>query len=423
MEARRIIATGLLPALTLAAGCQWLAPIDKPSMRAESPHVPPAEPLIVQPTPVTSESTLPSGDIPVAGAALPDVERWAMQVPRRDEIRRRTAHEQSGSGEESIPHSAADEYADDDASFAAGGVHLAAEESGASRPPAEAPASPPSPPSGPSPNAPDRPAASPARLTIRAEPESPPRTIVADSVPRMNAPQDSAAPLTSVRELLRHRPSPGETDAFADQLDHRVLSALAGDLEAARRPLPLATAEQQAMATHLVESIIAIRSGGGADPASEIRDVLRELDGLYEQLAPAAELSLPTLVLCRSVRGFGVYESLDNPVFTTGAGIEFVTYAEVRDFATRLNDNGEHISQFGMKTTVLTSDGDIVLEIQDADIVDRCRSRRRDCFVPRLVRLPSDLSAGSYVVKITLMDKIGGKVAEARTTFQIATRP
>jgi hypothetical protein len=76
-----------------------------------------------------------------------------------------------------------------------------------------------------------------------------------------------------------------------------------------------------------------------------------------------------------------------------------------------------------MTTTILNRIGDTVLEIKDTEIVDRCRNRRHDCFIPRLVRLPETLPPGQYVAKVTVIDKLGQKVAEGRAPFQLVARP
>lgn len=219
------------------------------------------------------------------------------------------------------------------------------------------------------------------------------------------------------------RQPPGDNATFDEQLDYRLMAVLAGEYEQARQPLPLATSQQQAMASHLVETLIAVREGRGGDPSAETARVLRELDSLYEALTPEAELSIPKFVLCKAVRGFGQYSEIEPATFAAGVALEFVTYAEVRDFAHRQQDGGEYVSRFAMKTAVLNSVGDVVLELDDPDIVDRSRTRRRDCFIPRLVRLPAVLSPGQYVVKVTLSDKIAEKVAEARATFRVVARP
>lgn len=80
------------------------------------------------------------------------------------------------------------------------------------------------------------------------------------------------------------------------------------------------------------------------------------------------------------------------------------------------------VTRFDLTTTILNRIGDAVLELKDADVVDRCRNRRHDCFIPRLVRLPPTLPPGHYVAKITVADKLGRKVAENRATFQLVAR-
>jgi hypothetical protein len=76
-----------------------------------------------------------------------------------------------------------------------------------------------------------------------------------------------------------------------------------------------------------------------------------------------------------------------------------------------------------MRTRVLDSAGKVVLDVRDLDIEDRCRQQRLDFFIPRLVRLPATLSPGEYVVKVTISDKLGEKVAENRATFRVVVRP
>jgi len=104
-------------------------------------------------------------------------------------------------------------------------------------------------------------------------------------------------------------------------------------------------------------------------------------------------------------------------------GAEFVLYCEVRDFVSEQRDDGFYYTRFDLTTTLLSHSGDVVLELKDTDITDRCRNLRHDCFIPRLVRLPASLSPGQYVAKVTVVDKLGQKVAENRATFQIVARP
>jgi hypothetical protein len=109
--------------------------------------------------------------------------------------------------------------------------------------------------------------------------------------------------------------------------------------------------------------------------------------------------------------------------FFSGDAAEFVLYCEVADFVSEHRADGDYYTVFDMTSAVLNRAGDVVLELKDADIVDRCRNRRADCFIPRLVRLPATLSPGRYVAKVTIVDKLGEKVAENSAAFELVARP
>jgi hypothetical protein len=239
----------------------------------------------------------------------------------------------------------------------------------------------------------------------------------------VNAPAAANHPVSLKDFLARQTARPGDP-TFQQQLDTRLLHAAAGDYEKARQPLELVSDEQQQMAARFVEAYIALRERTlGEDPTQAATAALREIEQLADALRPLSDLSIPTLVLCRAVRGYGQYDVIDPPKFPTGSPIEFVTYCEVRCFATEPQPDGTHQARFDMRTAILTREGTPVLNLDDRDIVDRCRSLRRDCFIPRLVRLPATLSPGQYVAKVTIIDKLAQKVAERRATFSVTAVP
>ena len=214
---------------------------------------------------------------------------------------------------------------------------------------------------------------------------------------------------------------PAET-SFRQQLDQRLILVLAGKYEDSRKPLELATTEQQALARQFVEALIAIREGQGGQPEAEAGRVIEHIEQLEAALVPMSDLRIPCLAIAQAVRGFGRYEEIDPPNFVAGRRNEFVVYAELRNFLSEETDGGQFASEFSMRTTILNRAGDNVWEVFDEQIKDTCRTRRRDCFIPRLIRLPASLSPGDYVVKVTIIDKIGKKVAEKRATFRLVAR-
>jgi hypothetical protein len=234
----------------------------------------------------------------------------------------------------------------------------------------------------------------------------------------VNAPAKAAGHV-ALREIVAQLAAQAPDTSFREQLDARMLLVLAGEYERAREPLALVPHEQQELTSGLIETLIALREnqadGGGTATAT-----LHRLEQLADKLRPASDLGISRLVICREVRGFGQYQPIEPPVFPAGAAAEFVLYCEVRDFQSQAQADGQFVSRFSLKTLILNRAGDVVNQVSDPELTDRCRNRRRDCFIPRLVRLPATLSPGEYVAKVSLADKLGGQVAEQRVAFRVA---
>jgi len=350
-----------------------------------------------------------------AGPDLAEVERWIERVRTRDDIRSRIAAEWPAAPAAPDPSLSPDHAAD---------------------PPASDAAPSPAPPDTPAAAAVDttRPAEAPAPQSAPAAPPQPPvlgelrvyadRTAPApartgSSSFALNAPPEVAERPIALADLAeRWLAEPADT-SFRSQLDQRLLLVLAGRYDEARRPLEMVSAQQQLIAARFVESLIAIRDAHGGDPVDDADRVLAEIQELEQSLIPVSDLRISRLLLTRAVRDFGQYEPFAPAHFPTGRENEFVVYCEIANFVSRLRDDGRYESLFAERTAILTSAGDTVLELSNDHIVDECHARRRDCFIARLVRLPATLSPGEYVVKVTIVDKIGQKVAEQRTTFRI----
>lgn len=261
-------------------------------------------------------------------------------------------------------------------------------------------------------------------VTIRPVPhiERPTSPPVADEETSVNGAATARNVPQSLRDFVALTSSPGEDAPFSEQLDYRMLMALAGDVERAREPLPMASHEQAEIAARYIESLIAIRDGHLGDPTEAATTALREIDKLADALRQVSRLSVPVIEICREARAFGQYSPISPREFRTGSPIEFVLYCEVRDFTTRQIDGGQLEARFELTTTIFDNVGGEVLRFEDRDLVDRCRTRRRDCFIPRLIRLPATFAPGTYVAKITLVDKLGDKVVETKTDFRITAR-
>ncbi len=259
-----------------------------------------------------------------------------------------------------------------------------------------------------------RPAESREPSTSSARP--PERTSVNAAAVAQHAP-------ISLEQFVSQWPIDGTDSSFAKQLDLRVLRALAGDYEAARQPLTCVSDAQQAMAARLVESLIAIRDAHDGDPVGAAVKVREQIDQLRDNLRRLCELRISTLAICREVRGYGDYRPIEPAHFPAGAASEFVLYCELQDFVSEKQEDGLYHAQFDMRTVLLNRSGEVVLEIRDDGVQDRCRQPRQDCFIPRLVRLPATLGPGEYVAKVTVVDTLGDKLAESRVTLKVVSPP
>ncbi len=261
-----------------------------------------------------------------------------------------------------------------------------------------------------------------AGVVVRPAPAAPAGGTVGPAAPGVNTPAAARNGPASLREFLAQTPAPAD-ESFQQQVDERMLWAIAGDFDRAREPLKLVTAEQQELASRFVEAWIAIREGHQGDLAGAASAASRQLAELQEALGRLSELSIATLKICSAVRGYGQYDVLEPARFVAGNEAEMVLYCELRDFASEHRSDGLYYTTFDMTTTLLNRAGDNVLELKDAGLIDRCQNRRHDCFIPRLVRLPATLSPGQYVAKVTIVDKLAQKVAESCVSFQVVARP
>ena len=53
-------------------------------------------------------------------------------------------------------------------------------------------------------------------------------------------------------------------------------------------------------------------------------------------------------------------------------------------------------------------------------LTDECRNRRHDFFCTNIIRLPSNLTVGRYMLKVSIEDQNAGRVAETTVPLSIA---
>ncbi len=155
------------------------------------------------------------------------------------------------------------------------------------------------------------------------------------------------------------------------------------------------------------------------DPSRSSDSALEWLDQLREALMPRASLTVRRVALCRKVVTFGVYEELDDADFTAGRTLRAIVYSEIRNFQSKLTEDGHYRTELATRLEVLTANGQSVWLREEPEIVDLCRERRNDFFIAQRITLPPTLPADAYVLKVLVEDKLSGKMDEEAYPFTV----
>jgi len=134
---------------------------------------------------------------------------------------------------------------------------------------------------------------------------------------------------------------------------------------------------------------------------------------LHEAIAETAELSVATVALCRRVNTYGVFEPMAAEEFVAGRPVQTIVYTELEHFRSHQVEGGKYRTQLGTELELFTAEGRSVWKHQEPEIVDECQKRRSDFFIAQRVSLPPTLSAGDYILKVRVEDKLSGSLSEA----------
>ena len=163
-----------------------------------------------------------------------------------------------------------------------------------------------------------------------------------------------------------------------------------------------------------------IRTGGNALLSQKVAPLVDMADRVRSQTT----LSIPSLVLCRDVKQFGVYQPFENNRFPLGEKHLVVVYCEVANFVSQLNSRSMWETKLKYEVLLYT-DSDAALQVwqqKSTPVIDHSHSRRRDFFIAKLLELPQDLPIGGYLMKVSIIDDTANRIAEATVPLQIVAK-
>jgi hypothetical protein len=208
--------------------------------------------------------------------------------------------------------------------------------------------------------------------------------------------------------------------AFDDQLS-RMLS---GQPTLVETDLAGLSSEDRDLVSTLIQGLSTFRQTARSAATSE--EKTRPLLELSDQIRQRANLTVSHLSLCTTVDRFGVYEPIATKELPAKTETPAVLYCEIDNFQSKLNAKGQYETRL---TYELALYGDSpaasapVFTKPASAVIDRCRNRRRDFFIADRITLPGTLSAGRYVLKVTITDTQSKRIGEATLPIELHPKP
>ena len=214
--------------------------------------------------------------------------------------------------------------------------------------------------------------------------------------------------------------SPRDTWAHLDfQLLHFLRDEKAPQLDQLTS-LPM---EDRELVAAVLDGLTLFRNSLRADGNMLLSRKVKPLLDLADRLRSQADLNIPTLSLCTKVNGFGVYEPIDPVQFIAGKEHEAIIYCEVENFASSpMSDKKMWETKLSQEAVLYTETGLRVWMDKAGTVVDHARNRRRDFFIVKKIKLPSTLTIGRYLLKVTVEDQQAKRVAEQTLPIEVVAQ-
>lgn len=143
----------------------------------------------------------------------------------------------------------------------------------------------------------------------------------------------------------------------------------------------------------------------------EKNEVVREelqmiVEELHEQLVKKSRFEIRTVKLCKSVRGYGVYEEFESLTFREKVEQPMIVYVELDQFKPVMGQDGKYRVRLTKDIAIYpAAGGEAVWRMRPVEIVDKSQNRRRDFFSIYIMKLSPFLPAGNYNMKVHVIDE------------------
>ena len=247
----------------------------------------------------------------------------------------------------------------------------------------------------------------------------------ADQIPPV--PVDSAVtPVTvstdeyelKLRKLVQDYPRD-----LGDQLDYQLLRLVRDEPTPDLSVVSQLSGEDRDLLLALMDGLTNFRAAARGDANLMLNRKIQPLVEMADRLRSQGQLAIPTVAFCTQVDSFGVYRPMASSRFLAGRENDLIVYNEAANFTSVQGNDTIWRTRLRQEMVLYTDTGLAVWpeKTNAATYLDQSRHLRHDFFISRLIRLPSSLAVGKYVLKIILTDEESNRVVQASAPLEIIT--
>lgn len=204
-----------------------------------------------------------------------------------------------------------------------------------------------------------------------------------------------------------------------EQFKLRLMYLVNGQEARVLAATPGMNAEIQDIMQAQLRTLIAARSSAQRDPALWANKQIEAIEELRRLVRSRADLSVPRVVLCKSIVTFGQYTPFEPLEFKAGKPNKVLLYVEVENFSMEKTSSGQFRVLLTMRQSLLNKAGEELWSAKEENIEDLSRQPRRDFYLAAERTIPKTLNPGDYVLKVEIEDVLAGKINSNAATFKL----
>jgi hypothetical protein len=245
------------------------------------------------------------------------------------------------------------------------------------------------------------------------------------TMPIEGAAREQLARLISAVEAEAVAMPPGETETeklafIKKQVDLRNLYLMSGQQERALQAIPgLDPADQEFWQQFFWGQTNYFDVSSIPSSTERAAQTVTQLTNAVLRLQEKANLELRNVTFCQRISNFGNFEKYPREEFSPGQ--EVLLYAEVGNIHSEPIPDGKF--RTSLKSTIEIfrhgSQGELIERVDLPETVDVCRTHRRDYFHSYQYTMPTKLTLGPHLLKLTLEDQLSHRVATYTLNFMV----